>query len=74
MKGILEFNLPEEHEEFQIAVNAMDYRNAIVEMLEDLRRKIKYEEDRYTKEELKVIETIREKFYEIAGYYKLELD
>jgi hypothetical protein len=44
MKGTLEYNLPEERFDFEIATKAMDYRNVIEELIEWLRREIKYNE------------------------------
>lgn len=43
MKAILEFNLPEEQEEFRIASNAMNYRMALTDFDNYLRAKLKYE-------------------------------
>ena len=43
-KAILEFNLPEESEEFQIASHAGEYRYILSQMDNYLRSRIKYEE------------------------------
>ena len=45
MKGTLEYNLPEERFDFEIATKAMDYRNVIEELNEWLRREIKYNDN-----------------------------
>ena len=42
MKGILEFSLPEENEEFELAQNGFKYKIALDDMDNWLRGKIKY--------------------------------
>jgi hypothetical protein len=44
MKAILEFNLPEEREEFNHATNAVAYIAALQELDNHLRGRLKYEE------------------------------
>lgn len=44
MKSVLEFNLPEEREEFELAVNAGKYASALWEIQQELRTIWKYEE------------------------------
>lgn len=61
----LEFNLPEEKSEFNIANKAGDYYCALWDMQEFLRSKLKYEE--LTEVEEKVYTEVREKFFEIVG-------
>jgi hypothetical protein len=43
MKAILEFNLPEEEQQHSDAVNGTQYKMAIQELDEYLRRRLKYE-------------------------------
>lgn len=43
MKAIIEFSLPEEKHEHEIALKAMDYQLALSDFDEYLRNKIKYE-------------------------------
>jgi len=43
MKAILEFNLPEEEEQHADAINGTQYKFAIQELDEYLRRRLKYE-------------------------------
>ncbi len=42
MKAILEFNLPEEREDFVMATDGIKYYSAILELYNDLRSKVKY--------------------------------
>ena len=71
MKGLLEFNLPEEQSEFRDAQNGSGYLGVIQEFDNYLRSVIKYESDGLSKEELSVYEKVRERLYEemnSAGY------
>ena len=46
MKAILEFNLPEDQEQFNVAVKAMDWALLAWDIDQFIRNKIKYEQDR----------------------------
>ena len=46
MKAILEFNLPEDNEEFEAATKAMDWSILAWDIDQFIRNKIKYEQDR----------------------------
>ena len=46
MKAILEFNLPEDTEEFAVATKAMDWSLLVLDIDQFIRNKIKYEQDR----------------------------
>ena len=46
MKAILEFNLPEDNEEFETATKAMDWALLVWHIDQFIRNKIKYEQDR----------------------------
>ena len=46
MKAILEFNLPEEEEQFDVATKAMDWALLAWDIDQFIRNKIKYEQDR----------------------------
>ena len=60
MKATLEFNLPEEGEDFYYAINAFNYYMALVEMDEWLRAEYKYND----KEEMYAV---RQKLYLICS-------
>lgn len=42
MKGILRFDLPEERDEFETAVHAVDWKVAVTDIVDELRRRLKY--------------------------------
>jgi len=44
MNGILEFNLPEENDDFQAALNGTNYKSAIWDFDQLLRSEMKYKE------------------------------
>ena len=46
MKATLEFNLPEEEEQFDVATKAMDWALLAWDIDQFMRNKIKYEQDR----------------------------
>jgi hypothetical protein len=45
MKATLEFNLPEEAQEFRTAINGWKFKSVLNEINEDLRSKIKWQDD-----------------------------
>jgi hypothetical protein len=59
MKAILEFDLPEEQEEFDVANNGWKFKSAIWEIDNKLRSILKYEQDSHTEQELYCYEEIR---------------
>jgi len=65
MKGILEFELPMEDEQFNLHCKAMDYAICIDEIDEYLRAQLKYTERPET--ELKVLQEIRDKLWELRS-------
>ena len=46
MKAILEFNLPEDKEEFDVATKAMDWALLVWHIDQFIQNKIKYDQDR----------------------------
>ena len=46
MKAILEFNLPEDREEFDVASRGMDWALLVLDIDQFIRNKIKYEQDK----------------------------
>ena len=69
MKAILEYLLPEEQEEFELAMHGGLLAAGLDDFSQYLRQITKYEGDDVTKEQLAERQVIREKFYEILGEY-----
>ena len=61
----LHFFLPEENEEFNIAVNAGKYHSCLWDMMGYLRSNLKHGD--FSEVEFDMIESIQERFYEILS-------
>jgi hypothetical protein len=72
MKATIEFNLPDEDAEFYCATKGTAMLNALWEINTELRKLWKYEE--LSDEEWKIVERIREKFFEILQENEINLD
>ena len=70
MKAILEFNLPEEDEEFRQAAKAGDMHCAIFEFSQYLRKKLKYED--LSEQEARIYENVQAEFLGILEEYNVE--
>lgn len=66
-KAILEFNLPEEQEEFNMVSKAVSYSIALSDMDNYLRGKIKYGSEEMTEEAYAIYEEIRKQLWEIMN-------
>lgn len=60
MKAILEFNIPEEENEFYYATNGAKFADVLSEFDNFLRNKIKYESDSLSEKELETYTRVRE--------------
>lgn len=69
MKAVLEFQLPEEQEEFTRAANASLYMLALVDLSTFLRAQCKYAD--LSEEQRKVYEAVRAEFYAIINAHRL---
>lgn len=65
MKAILEFNLPEDAEDYKIAAKASDYHCALSDIRDLLRRYHKYVE--LTEEQTAIMEKFSEEAYAILA-------
>lgn len=65
MKAILEFNLPEDKEEYEMTINASKYYLALWGIKQELRKQLKYAE--LSEQEYEIYEKVSDKFYEILG-------
>ncbi len=71
MKAILEFNLPEEREEFETAFKGINYYIALHTLRLYFRDKLKYSE--LSDAESKIIHELQEKFFEICRENEIEV-
>ena len=72
MKAILEFNLPEDQIEFDFATQGSNMHSALWDISQELRTLWKYEE--LSDQEWKMVERIRDKFFEILDDHQIKLD
>ena len=72
MKAILEFNLPEDKVDFDLALQGSDWKHVCWEMDQYLRKHIKYDES-LSEEQLKVYEGVREELYGFMVENKVDL-
>jgi len=73
MKATIEFNLPDDQHEWYNAVNANAMYLALWDLSQELRSMWKYQSYQ-TEEEYAIVETIRDKFYEILQEHNITLD
>jgi hypothetical protein len=73
MKAILEFNLPEDNEDFNIAIDGVKWSWAMWRIDQHLRNQLKYESEGISEDTFKAIEKCREKLHEILNEEGLKL-
>jgi len=75
MKATLEFNLPEDHIDFELAVNGAKAQSALWELDQWLRAQYKYMSDEeYSKDKYETFEKCREHLREIMFENGLKFD
>ena len=72
MKAILEFNLPEDKVDFDLALQGSDWKHVCWQMDQYLRKHIKYDES-LSEEQLRVYESVREELYGFMVENKVDL-
>lgn len=65
MKAILEFNLPEDKVDFDLALQGSDWKHVCWKMEQYLRAQIKYAPDEMSQEKYDALEEVREEFNRI---------
>ncbi len=71
MEATLKFNLPEETEEFNTAVNASNYKNALWELNQYLRNESKWSSDENKSE---IAQEVRDELYRLMSENNVTLD
>ena len=74
MKAILEFNLPEDQNEYQMANDASNMFNALWDMNQWLRKQNKHIPDNVSDIELNTLEKCREEFINVLINNNINLD
>jgi hypothetical protein len=62
MKATLEFNLPEEEREFQLASKGLSIASALWNYDQYLRNEVKHNLEKYSEDEINTFITVREEF------------
>jgi len=73
-KAILEFNLPEDAEQFMLAVKGWDMMQVISELDEDLRVQTKYAPDTMSQEVYDTLKQTRNKLRELMANYDVAIN
>ena len=73
MKAILEFNLDEEREEFNMAVNGYKFSLVAYDLDHHLRGLIKYAPDTQSEDTYKALQETRDKLHQLLNEYNLEI-
>ena len=74
MKAILEFELPDDQEEYELAVDAEKMYCALISIKQIVRTKVKHNPDDLTDIELKQWEIMQDEFYLILDEQNIQLD
>lgn len=74
MKAILEFNLPDDQQDFDMAVNAMKFWHVLYELDQDLRSKTKYAPDDLPQDKYDAYQEVRDMLYELMSNNNVSLD
>lgn len=73
-KHIIEFNLPEEQDELDITMKAIDMSIALSDFYnESLRARLKYNSDAYNKSQIELLEKIKEEFFAILSERNIDV-
>jgi hypothetical protein len=73
MKAILEFNLPDDEYEYNLARDAWRFKSVLIDMDNWLRNKVKYQEDVLSEDEYKAYCECRDKFTQLINEENINL-
>ena len=74
MKAVLEFNLPDDDQEFVLATNASNFWSVLWELDQDLRAKTKYASDDLPKDKYDAYQEVRDKLRELMSESNISFD
>ena len=74
MKAILEFNLPEDNQEFELATKGLKFWSVLWELDQSLRAKTKYAPDSLPQDKYDAYEEIRNELRELMSDNNLSFD
>jgi hypothetical protein len=73
MKATLEFNLPEEAQEFRTAINGWKFKSVLNEINDDLRSKIKWQDD-MPDEVRQALQAVRDDMHQRLSEHNINLE
>ena len=74
MKAILEFNLPDDQQEFDLANSGLKFWSVLWELDQDLRAKTKYAPDDLPQDKYDAYQEVRDKLYELMSESNITFD
>lgn len=74
MKAILEFNLPDDRQDFELASNAMKFWSVLYELDQELRTKTKYAPDDLPQDKYDAYQEVRELLHDLMREENIGLD
>lgn len=74
MKAILEFNLPDDQQEFDLANSGLKFWSVLWELDQDLRAKTKYASDDLPQDKYDAYQEVRDKLYELMSESNISFD
>jgi hypothetical protein len=74
MKAILEFNLPDDKQEYDLANNALNFWHVLWELDNELRANTKYAPDDMSDDDYDAYQAIRDKLHELMSDNNVSLD
>jgi len=74
MKAILEFNLPDDNQEYNLANNGLNFWRVLYELDKDLRTKTKYASDDLPADKYDAYQEVRDNLHELMTDNNVSLD
>ena len=74
MKAILEFNLPDDQQEYDLANNGLNFWRVLYELDQELRANTKYAPDDLPQDKYDAYQEIRDKLHELMNDYNVNLE
>ena len=74
MKAILEFNLPDDQQDFDLAVSSMKFWSVLFDLDQSLRAKTKYAPDNLPQDKYDAYQEIRDELRELMSNNNISFD
>jgi hypothetical protein len=74
MKATLEFNFPDDQQEYELANNGLNFWRVLYELDNELRAKTKYAPDDLPQDKYDAYQEIRDKLHELMNEHNINLE